>query len=411
MLNRTARPLRKKLKALTDPQPEFVSLVFGGANKSPFRAVRSADGTGEGEEMTETSIKAATHTIAKVEFSADKFADVDAVKAWLVEGGYDAETEVTKTESGWMVAGDVKDEDNVSIIDMTDSTGVKIFAITLKSDEVLELTERADDTEVNPGAKDPRFEEMRQRYCGIEACCESHYGEGKTLAEVNENNLGGVPPGLLDLTMALYDAVRNCIKDGDYSGAGSAIEEYRTLLAALTALFPKTNDTSFKAFVDAIAPEAEMAKENEVVETAETEIVEAAKAEVTEAAKAADPIVEGEAPGETVEAEKAADETEIKAEDVVAEGETAEKAEETLVDPILAAIQALSSELTALKADIAERAEKTDQRVAAIEDVRQTRKGADVDETVTASTDTSASKSVDDLRVRSVLGMRRTDSK
>lgn len=250
-MQRTGRKLRKTLKALTDPQPEFVSLVFGGANKSPFRAIR-ADGTvTEGDDMnTEVTIKADTHEIAKVEFLADKFADEPAVKAWLAEGGYDDELTVTKTEDGYVVSDPSIDADTeLTMIDMTDTAGVKVYAV--KSEAPLELTEEVTnevaakaDEEVNPGANeeaDPGILAMRSCY---DSCyeplsgCIDCYGVGDSVSEVVGNNFQGVPPGMLDLTMALYDAIRNNLKADNFDGARACITEYATLLDKLIALFP-----------------------------------------------------------------------------------------------------------------------------------------------------------------------------
>jgi hypothetical protein len=429
VLTRNGRPIRKTLKALTDPVPEFVSLVFGGANKTPFRAMR-ADGTAISETVVseETAIKSETHGIAKVEFNSAQFADEAAVTAWLVAGGYDPDLKVSKTESGFIVdaTADLPADAIVSLVDLSDTTGVKIHAVALKTDDsTLELTQRAEtDADVHPGATP----EMRQRYCGCVETCNSCYGEGDTLAEVVANNWEGVPPGLLDLTMSLYDAVRNCLKDGNYQGAVAAVGEYLTMLDALTKLFPAAEEKTFKAFIDAIAPEIEMSKEQtEATEVAKTEdAVEAGAVDATvETAEKTDEtteesggVVEGEATEMT--AEKA--ETGETGEQAVGAVETAEKTEENsdtaadadVSDPLTrltAVVSELAATITTMKEDLHGKVETVVQRVAAIEDVRQTRKGADVDETNTASTTASVSDDIASLRTRSVLGMRRSDSR
>jgi hypothetical protein len=419
VLARSGRIIRQTLKALTDPQPEFVSLVFGGANKTPFRAIR-ADGAaveGQGEQV----VKAETHDIVRVEFTAAKFADETAVKAWLTTGGYDPELTITKTDGGFMVDSSLDPTTVLAMIDLSDTQGVKIYTAAKKSDETLELTAKE---ELHPGAS----VEMRQRYCDLYDCCDSCYGEGKTVAEVVANNFEGVPPGLLDLTMALYDAMRNCIREGDYAGAKAAVNEFVRMFDALTALFPMQKEETFRAFVDAIAPEIEMSKETPAeaaVETVKTdETVEAvAPAEVAE-------VVVETAAVETVEAEKKDETVEATAEAVVAETvvadavvETVEKAPEdsgdaTVVvetpDPV-ATLTALVTELTAsvksMQETVDTKVEEMVQRVAAVEETRQTRKGADVDETSTASVTATVTDEIADVRRRSMLGMRRPASK
>jgi hypothetical protein len=202
MLNRKGRKCRQSLKALTDPQPEFVSLVFGGANKTPFRAIR-ADGAAVGEE--EVTVKENSHSIARVEFSGAKFADEAAVKSWLISGGYDPAMPITKTDAGFMVDSNVDPETVLTVIDMADTQGVKVFTIATKADDTLELTQ-----EVHPGA-------------------------------------------LLSLTMGLYDSVRKSMGKGEYD-VGGQVDDYVSALKALTETLPEKTDENFAAVVSTVAP-------------------------------------------------------------------------------------------------------------------------------------------------------------
>jgi hypothetical protein len=419
MLTRNPRLRKKRVKALTDPKPEFVSLVFAGANKTPFRAMRS-------DESDHTmTIKADTHAIARIEFDAEQFADEAAVTAWLADGGYEGFT-VAKTDTGFAVAADVEEGAEVVEIEI-EERGLKMQVVSLKADE---------DEEVHPGAEETAAKseefigeaEMRQRCCGCYDAVESTYGKGDTLKEVVANNFGHVPPGLLDLSMAMYDAVRNNLRDGNTAGAKKAITEFGKMMDDLLAIFPGADVPTHKAFVDAVAPEVEMTKTTEE-STAETTVEEtAAKAEGAEATEtvateetaekadeaateevAAEAATEGETAAKTEGAEEAT--TEEVTTEAAAE-EPAAKSDDPLA-ALIAQVGALATSVEELRATVTQKSEEADARVAAIDGERQTRKGADVDETGTASVaaEDENSASVAELRTRSVLGMRRPASK
>lgn len=82
---------------MTDPQPEFVSLVRAGANMTPFLAVKADKGTpatkGEGAapvaESTETVVvKQEGFEVSEFQFDPAHFAKKSEVEAWLKDGGY-----------------------------------------------------------------------------------------------------------------------------------------------------------------------------------------------------------------------------------------------------------------------------------------------------------------------------------
>ncbi len=92
MAYRTPRKKEVKGRALTDPQPAFVSIVQAGANQAPFRMVKmdlhATEGVGDMHERIK-AMKAQGHEVASLRFhDVEKFPDVEAVKAWLTEGGY-----------------------------------------------------------------------------------------------------------------------------------------------------------------------------------------------------------------------------------------------------------------------------------------------------------------------------------
>jgi hypothetical protein len=87
-----------KAKALTNPTPEFVSQVIAGANQEPYRAVKM-DGVDDiaalfaTQELTMkdavTKAKSSGHDIAQLVFKGGEFTDRAKVDAWLKEGGFE----------------------------------------------------------------------------------------------------------------------------------------------------------------------------------------------------------------------------------------------------------------------------------------------------------------------------------
>lgn len=116
------KPISRTIKAtaLTNPDPSFVSMVKAGANQKPWRAVKMdaaviADNE-EADDMKTKKGKAAGAVVAAVapkgygvmqfEFAkSEGFADVDAVKAWMTEGGYE-DYEIAETSKSFEISDD-----------------------------------------------------------------------------------------------------------------------------------------------------------------------------------------------------------------------------------------------------------------------------------------------------------------
>lgn len=442
MLMKQPKTLRKKLKALTDPKPEFVSLVFAGANKTPFRALRAADGEGLIPMTEEARHKQDTHAIASIEFDGNKFKSEAAVKVWLSQGGYTDAT-VAKTEKGWVAkgAGSVPANTEIQTVDLKDDgVTMHVFEMSPGTPEDSTKTENS----------------LRAKFDGCRAAVSSTYEEGRKKGAIKD-----IGPEMLNLTMALYDEVRTALRSGDKVAVKAAIEEYEGYVDQLLDMFPGTEVPSMKAFVDAIAPEVDVTKETETAPEAVSteEELDAAKEvvdqtdEAEEAEKEEEDAEEAEASDESSEKEEDAedaekgmnergknkkpymkddeadssedadDETSEKEED--ADDETAEKesddedaeAEEASAekseDPIMALTAVVGNLAQSVKDMQDNLSQKTDvlaERVAAIEETRQTRKSADVDEANSGNTEQrkkTDSQEMDELRTRSVLGMRR----
>ena len=439
MLNKRPTTMRKKLKALTDPKPEFVSLVFAGANKTPFRAMK-ADQQGN-EDM---SHKQDTHAIASIEFDGNKFKSEAAVKGWLSEGGYTDAT-VAKTKSGWVAkgSGDAPSDAEIQTVDLKED-GVTMHVF-----------------EMNPGTPEDSAKSensLRRKFDDCRAAVSSTYEEGRKKGDMKD-----VGPEMLNLTMALYDDLRVALRSGDKEAAKAVTEEFGEYVEALFDMFPGTDVPSFKAFVDAVAPEVDVTKETETAPEAESmeeqDAVKDEEQQETEADASEEEVEKEEEAEEADASEDEASEKEEEAEDAekgmneraknkkpymkdegegedADEGETSEKEDdedaddsetaekesedeaseeeaEKSDDPITALtaiVGNLAQSVESLKETMTVKSDKLAERVAAIEETRQTRKGADVDEANSGNTEQrkkSDSQEMEELRTRSVLGMRR----
>lgn len=109
-MERKPRARIMKAKALTSPEPEFVSQVRAGANQEPQRVVKMDISTVEEIvalfEAKEINMKdavkkakAAGLDIAQLVFRGGDFPDRASVDAWLKEGGYEG-YEVTEKQDG-----------------------------------------------------------------------------------------------------------------------------------------------------------------------------------------------------------------------------------------------------------------------------------------------------------------------
>ena len=80
----------KLVRLMTDPIPEFVSLVSNAANQTPFRVVKAEDVVLDGTETTrpECHHNNSQYMVAKMEFNKERFTDSKAVKKYLDDLGY-----------------------------------------------------------------------------------------------------------------------------------------------------------------------------------------------------------------------------------------------------------------------------------------------------------------------------------
>lgn len=428
-MNRTPKTQRRKLKALTDPRPEFVSLVSAGANQTPFLVVKS----------DEPAAKSDTHDIVGIRFQAANFPDEAAVKAWLDEGGYE-DYEITKADNGDFTVGSdeidaedsrmsVIDMDGLSVFvmkreeasgDLAETQGASVETVdgqqAVKEDEKAEAEEPAvADEAAKEEAPAAEVEETAAEKSELRVKFDdfmAHYSNGETLNKVLEDGFDGVPPGFYDVMHAMHTAVRNCIVGGDLEGVRRVAAEFGDLVVNLVSVFPVASMTEAQRadLATTIAPDITIAGPVETPAAKDEETPAAAEAEAEETAKT-DEAVQPVAQEEAVEAEKAEEAAtpEAEAEPAVEEAPAAKSDLEIQMATLVAAVAQLTTQVGSLHSDLTTKADALAVRVDAIEG-RQTRKSADVEDGVSASSTTakkSGSKEFQDLALRGVLGIAR----
>ena len=136
-----------EVRALTDPKPAFVSIVKAGANQVPFRSVKSDDAPEE-SNMSERieAMHGQGYEVARIEFAlGETFDTVEAVKAWLDDGGY-AYGEVVQRDESFEVenAESTFEEGSVVQIDAGD-TSVTIWVGKLDAESIEKAEAAGDD--------------------------------------------------------------------------------------------------------------------------------------------------------------------------------------------------------------------------------------------------------------------------
>lgn len=433
-MRREARTFAKTARVLTDPEPEFVSLVKTGANKTPFKAVRCDDHEEGAETMQvrqrtrsaaaaldpqpihplkESVVKAEGYEIAAIEFTkGDHFADETAVKAWLDDGGY-ADYEIEAVDTGWKVSSKAEFDQGLRTVSSGKGFSVTIGRVKAAEPEVTKGGEAtATVTDVNPGATEQTGETAAKTEAFAEIVKKFDYWEASEsididLASVLEKGNDGYPAGLYELTSALYTAIRNSIFAGSADAVRKACADYGEYVVKLAAVFSGLDQgnaemvAKAEALLTALAPDLavkEAPKANETVqggegtETAEKSAKSEGTQEATTEAKSDLSAVVGELQP-----------MEIKEVDFT-------PAIKAAMEPFVGLIEKLTSTVSELTVKVSKGEEEAKARLDVIEArvTHPARKGADVGDLNGSTEATQVKKTatdfLDDLAARSLIG-------
>lgn len=132
--------IKKVAWALFDAKPQLVSLVDHGANQTPFAVVKNVNGTEIAEENMpehgqEQTQKIAATSIRAIHFDASEFNDTDSVNKWLESKGFVSDAAVEEVEKGFVIKGDSYDETSENFRSLEADSGVTIDVVELGADE------------------------------------------------------------------------------------------------------------------------------------------------------------------------------------------------------------------------------------------------------------------------------------
>ena len=397
-MRRRATTNRIKTVALTDPQPEFVSLVKAGANGTPWLAVKD-DEAGPALKVDRVGLGARGYEIVGVEFSKAEKWTQESAQEWLTSGGYegyvleDGETSVVaKSEDGI--------PEGARVVEMD---GVKVSIIKAETAQKEDKPENGGD--VNPGANpevkitEPAAKsDLRAKFDEYAAWDSEKPG---TLSEALKAGNDGVPPGYYELETAFRVTLFRAMRD-EPSLVPTITTEFGAVIQKMAE--------AFTGFVGRNKADAEANLDRWMLgDTKETTVTTKTDAPAQPAQK-----TEPETTPAVVDAQKGG--TDPTKEEPVKDkpGETQEKAkqepatpEPSLAEQIASAVGvavkgAISEVVAPLAARVEEVAKKADsamadvaQRVASLETEGPSRKSADVEES-----DTGSQKTVDAAEAR-----------
>lgn len=403
-----SRRVRVVSTALTDPQPSFVSLVGHGANQKPWQSVKADRAVIEikSEElaMQIETLKSAGWEVVNVAFDTAKFT-VEAAKAWLEAGGYQAELvedggvlSTKETETSFTNIRVIKTDNGVSVM-----VGQKSGQDEPPAQEVIAEAKAENETEAKPETqtKDDNqpelpLEELTAKFWEklIEAAKATPISDDRKKGLYSAINLHDVVISLKwlvdDMEIDLFFGAAPT--DSESAIIGTIKSAASQLVSALAAMFQMEAERLVDAFKAAKA-EVEAAKAAAKSEDApKDEPAEAApdkeEAKVEAPKEDAAPTAEPEAPA-----------------DASTKGEKND-------DPVAAAIKAAVEQITqsvqglaGTVTDVAEKVATLGTRLDQVEKSAgtQTRKSADVEDTTTGSTP-PASKKADNLRELTLRG-------
>lgn len=277
-LGRKRRRVVKAVQVMTDPNPQFVSLVKHGANQTPVTVFRSAEPVEsegqikqEGNEMGSTtkkpearlSVSRSNGGLHKLGFPAEVFGTEEAVRTYLDAQGYEGGTIATVDGGFEVVARSAEEfkEGSIAAIAGDDGVvrhvGVESEAAAVEGDAPAagaddtkdtkegeqEEAAKADGgksvvvrsilTESNPLLPNSAAEVVK-RYDSWEA----RWSEGLTIQSVMTEGVDGLPVGIWEVNEAFYTALRNVILTGNKEGIATLCAEFGGIITRLVDVLP-----------------------------------------------------------------------------------------------------------------------------------------------------------------------------
>ena len=428
-MRQVTRKVRKVVQRLTDAQPSRVSLVGHGANQTPWNVVKSADPASQ-----ENTMKTRIH---RIDFAAAKFPDLAAAQAFMTDKGYEGAVVRAVEAGGFAVDGHKADVFQGTIEQIVRDEGVTMHVGTLTDEaeaaavaEDEKVAKEAETVEATPETtvdgdtvftvKGDTALVLAEKWNGY--CAE--WSNETTIAGVMAEGLDGLPPGIYEVNTAFYAALKNTLLAKNVDGVQKLCEEFGSLIVKMA-----------KTFSAATLPKEVVAKavdklfQDPAVEPSVPVVITAAQDEGTAPGSAPEGETAAKA-GETPEATPGETASEPAAKETVepapepAQPEALEavvtKAIAPFAEMVAKSLASMADAVTGLATSAKETATKTEAaiagvteevtkaavRVSALEDVRQSRKGADANHTAAGTQPAVEQPKSDDQQVvrRQALG-------
>lgn len=438
--------IRKRARQMSDPHPQFVSLVPGGSNGTPIRAMK-ADNIEEIDVAT--NLKRGDVSIARFTFDGAAFKSDSDVTAWLEAGGYDIPAIVAvKGESfnGFTVASK-EQPDDLREIDLGNGV-IAFLAVGAKAEASDIAAPRGHVTAVNgqeaaaaisTGAQaaataskgadevDPNAETITDPAAQVDAGAAPAAGataEAVPAAEAGQSTKDdaadtvadpGPPPALLSVDEQGFPTLVTMKSCGDITDLAQVLQalswlksnvDYRTYNGTYTAEIA----TAYRAVIKSVGELLTNITAATVADATKSEDADAGTTEqaaepAAESAEAADET-SGAVPGEGGEATGEGNATQ--------EAPAAQKSDDPIAT-LTALVTTLAGQVSALSTTVAQstsKAEDAIRQVAELTGTAPARKSADVEDMAAASpsqhktAEKSESEKLQDRNSLALLGMR-----
>ena len=362
MLTQVTQKVKKVVTLLTEPTANFISLVDHASTQTPFKVVKRENVTKITNEKMDTTTPLDTAVIHKMEFDKAAFPTEESVSKHMDSHGYESSFSIEDTEKVFVIKGiDASAFDTIDEIPANEA-GLTMFVGVVKSAKVsdIEVVEKAegDDNVVEKPEGEAKVVEKSEgddkvveavfkndNFDSAEVVKKYAYwiAEGTTsLADELSQGNDGCVLGHYDVMDAFTNVTYNLIKRGEEDKIPAVCEELGKLMVSLARLASGGNELVMKTLLD--KPESAA----EVVEKSDSK-----SDEISEA--------------------------------------------------VTKALLPLTQEVADLKDSIGERIQKSEDRIASVEQLKVTRKSAVNDE---PATPTTTQKSDKPNLSRSLLGFR-----
>ena len=233
----------KLVRLMTDPIPEFVSLVSNAANQTPFRVVKAEDVVLDGTETTrpEGPHNNSQYMVAKMEFNKERFTDSKAVKKYLDDLGYTrTEYDIVEEVNLFSANSRVFNSNDKNIVMIEGNVpGVSIYVG--KTDSGLEEINKSINQEDSTIVKNKTLlingetpEQLVEKFDSWSAS----WSNEKDIMQAIEDGMGdGLPPGATEVFSAFWAAVSNSLKENDEASVRKACADLGELFVKLNNVF------------------------------------------------------------------------------------------------------------------------------------------------------------------------------